>query len=143
MGTLYSANTLGSSVACLAAALLLMRLLGESGSVRLSACLNLLVGATALDPAAAQSSRAAADRHQRKPKAGNRAFRFWGVPGWAMGFVALGYEIVWYRIYSFATGGTAPCFAELLAFYLAGVAYGSVACAMPAERNWRMIFGHS
>jgi predicted membrane-bound spermidine synthase len=43
----------------------------------------------------------------------------------AVGFIALAYEIIWYRLYSFATGGAAPCFAELLGLYLLGIAYGA------------------
>ncbi len=45
----------------------------------------------------------------------------------AAGFVSLAYEIIWYRLYSFTSGGAAPCFAQMLAFYLAGIAYGSFA----------------
>ena len=43
------------------------------------------------------------------------------------GFIALAYEIIWYRLYAFVSGGSAPCFATLLAFYLLGIAYGSFA----------------
>src|SRR5580658_6208154 len=48
VGSLYSVNTLGAGIACYAAALFLMRLFGEAGSVRLAVCFNLLVGVTAL-----------------------------------------------------------------------------------------------
>ncbi|MGB7744523.1 MAG: fused MFS/spermidine synthase, partial [Terracidiphilus sp.] len=48
VGSLYSVNTFGSGFACLMAATLLMRNLGESGSVRLAAGFNFLVGLTAL-----------------------------------------------------------------------------------------------
>ena len=41
------------------------------------------------------------------------------------GFVALSYEILWYRAYSFVSGGAAPSFALLLALYLAGIAIGA------------------
>jgi predicted membrane-bound spermidine synthase len=44
-----------------------------------------------------------------------------------IGFIALAYEIIWYRLYSFTTAGTAQCFAQLLGFYLIGIAYGSLA----------------
>jgi predicted membrane-bound spermidine synthase len=43
------------------------------------------------------------------------------------GLIALGYEMVWYRLYSFASGGAAPIFAILLGCYLAGIALGSLA----------------
>ena len=42
------------------------------------------------------------------------------------GFVALSYELLWYRLFSYASGGTAPAFALLLAFYLYGLAAGGV-----------------
>jgi predicted membrane-bound spermidine synthase len=129
VGMLYCVNTLGSGLACLLAAFFLMRLLGESGTVRLAVCFNVAVGATALIlqrgravPAVRRESEAAAAERQQT------------IPLWvgmilagATGFIALAYEIIWYRLYSFATGSTAQCFAEVLAFYLFGIAYGSQA----------------
>ncbi len=43
----------------------------------------------------------------------------------AAGFVALGQEIVWFRVLSFVSGGRAGSFGVLLAAYLAGIALGS------------------
>ncbi len=42
------------------------------------------------------------------------------------GFVALSYEILWYRLFAYASGGTAPAFALLLGFYLYGLAAGGL-----------------
>ena len=42
------------------------------------------------------------------------------------GFVALSYEIVWFRVYSFVTGGSASGFGVLLGAYLTGIAFGSL-----------------
>jgi predicted membrane-bound spermidine synthase len=129
VGLLYCVNTLGSGLACMLAAFFLMRVLGESGTVRLAVCFNIAVGATALMlqrgravPAVrVESSTAPAERQQTIP--------LWVgmILAGATGFIALAYEIVWYRLYSFATGSTASCFAEVLAFYLFGIAYGSQA----------------
>ncbi|MGA2049499.1 MAG: hypothetical protein ABSG96_17505 [Terracidiphilus sp.] len=128
VGLLYSVNTFGSGVACLAAALLLMRVLGEAGSVRLAACFNLFVGVTAL---ILQARQTAPNLLRGVPKAAERqqTIPFWigMILAGITGFIALAYEIVWYRLYTFASGGTAPCFAKLLAFYLFGIAYGSFA----------------
>jgi spermidine synthase len=44
----------------------------------------------------------------------------------ASGFVALSYEILWFRFYSFVTEGMAVAFGALLGFYLLGVAFGSL-----------------
>src|SRR5271165_3389170 len=140
VGILYAVNTLGSGVACLAAAYILMRVLGESGSVRLSAGINVLVGCTALllQRGAATGRASVQQRAETRETA-----RFgWGIfLAGATGFAALGYEIIWYRVYSFVTGGSAPCFAELLGFYLAGIAYGSLsvrdACRKRLEHDLR------
>ncbi len=127
LGLLYAVNTFGSGAACFAAAHWLMRLLGESGSVRLAVCFNVSVGAAAL----ILQRRSAPDisRSAESQPAGRRET----VPLWigmalagATGFIALAYEIVWYRLYSFASAAKAPIFAQLLAFYLFGIAYGSL-----------------
>lgn len=43
------------------------------------------------------------------------------------GFVALSYEIIWYRAYAFASGNHPTGFGLLLGFYLTGIAIGSLA----------------
>jgi predicted membrane-bound spermidine synthase len=128
VGFLYSVNTLGSGTACLAAAFFLMRQLGETGSVRLAVCFNLFVGLSAL---VLQARHPSPVMPKKKPEL---AARQQTLPFWvgmflagATGFIALAYEIVWYRLYTFVSGGTAPCFAKLLGFYLFGIAYGSFA----------------
>jgi len=42
------------------------------------------------------------------------------------GFIALGFEIIWFRIFSLASSDRAPAFALLLSTYLAGIAAGSI-----------------
>jgi len=129
VGTLYAVNTLGSAAACLCAALFVMRVLGESGSVRLAALMNTLVGLTAL----VLNSRAASPLETPCPRSESAASTDEGRPALpllmllagAAGFISLAYEIVWYRLYSFVSGGAAPSFAKLLACYLFGIGYGS------------------
>jgi len=41
------------------------------------------------------------------------------------GFIALSYELLWYRAYSYASAGTADTFGLLLGAYLTGIALGS------------------
>jgi spermidine synthase len=131
VGSLYAVNTLGSAAACLCSALFLMRLLGESGAVRLAAVLNIVVGiaASLFASRKAPGDQTATRFKDRSGELEHRTISFAaGVLLAAVaGFVALGYEILWYRIYSFVSGGSASCFAKLLAFYLFGVAYGSFA----------------
>jgi predicted membrane-bound spermidine synthase len=146
VGLLYSVNTLGSATACFAAAFLLMRLLGESGSVRLAVCFNLFVGAAAL-LLQLRDSAPAPQRPEPESRTRQETIPLWigmllaGVTG----FIALAYEIIWYRLYAFVSGGMAPCFAELLAFYLLGIAYGSFAvrdaCRQKLGNNLRLTLG--
>jgi predicted membrane-bound spermidine synthase len=51
----------------------------------------------------------------------------------ASGVIALAYEIIWYRVFSFATAGNAREFAYVLGMYLNGIAFG----ALLAERICR------
>lgn len=138
VGTLYSVNTLGSAAACFAAAFVVMRLLGESGSVRLAASFNLFVGATAL---VLQANRPAPSlsKQEAEPAAHQQTIPFWIglLLSGAAGFIALAYEIIWYRLYSFASGGEANSFALLLAYYLLGVAYGSFAVRDLCRQKYR------
>src|SRR6476646_12131709 len=116
-----------------------MRFLGESGTVRLAASLNLLVGACAF----LLSRRSESDHPCPQQQQGTSGY--WAhqtIPfgigiflAAATGFIALAYEIIWYRVYSFTSGGAAPCFARLLAFYLCGIAYGALAVHDACKRK--------
>lgn len=147
VGSLYSVNTFGSATACLLAAIALMRVLGESGCVRLAACVNLVVGSAALllcfrpaPPDQEASSIAGSDTSA--PHKTIR-FEFAMLLAAATGFIALAYEIVWYRLYSFASGGSAPCFANLLAYYLFGIAYGALAVHDACKKKLRNDLGRT
>ena len=130
VGALYAVNTFGSGVACLVAAAFLMRVLGESGSVRLAACVNCIVGAIAVFLTYRKRSVTQPTTTQTiAAREAHRTLTMWigMLMSGAAGFIALAYEILWFHIYSFTSGGKASCFARLLAFYLFGVAYGSLA----------------
>ena len=130
VGVLYCVNTLGSATACFAAAWFVMRLLGESGAVMMAAVLNVAVALTAIildgkassEPTGILTTSAAPIS---SPPA-VISFRLGLLLSAAVGFISLACEIVWYRLYSFVSGGAAPCFAQLLGCYLAGIAYGSL-----------------
>ena len=134
VGILYFVNTLGSAAACLMSAKFIMRMLGESGSVYLAAGINGAIGALALgafylvlnksghDGASVEFETDATHPLQKPPLAFPWAMIAVGV----CGFVSLSYEIVWYRVYSYASGSQAKAFALLLAAYLEGIAFGSL-----------------
>jgi spermidine synthase len=150
VGALYAANTLGSAAACFCAGLFLMRWLGESKTVALAAGLNALVGGTVLvwnfvtqgrqptprpTTLAVQDGLMAYDAGCATDPTVSTGALPCALPGIGFasavitaciaGFISLGYEIVWYRLFSFTTAGLAKSFAFLLGAYLMGIAAGS------------------
>jgi spermidine synthase len=133
VGTLYAVNTLGSAGACFLAAWITMRFLGQSGSVAVAAAINISVASGALVLYFLSRRRLIPKPTLPSPEIADPADnpgRLLPLPlatvlvGLA-GFISLSYEIVWYRIYSFTSGGQAKSFAYLLGGYLAGIAFGS------------------
>ena len=132
VGGLYFVNTLGSAAACFIAGDVLMRVGGLSGSVRVAAVINILIGGSVLLCARAltvaedrESAVSQKDSHSEADGSQLLPFPLALACVAFAGFLALSYEIIWYRILSFATGGVARVFAFLLGSYLAGVALGS------------------
>jgi spermidine synthase len=134
VGMLYFVNTLGSATACLAAAGFLMRWLGESGCAVCAAGINFAVGTAALLSHVLTRNAASSPEPQPAPQAGlpdGRANRLFPFPialclVCLSGFIALSYELLWYRAYAFVSGTRASVFALLLGAYLEGVAFGSL-----------------
>ncbi len=130
VGSLYFVNTLGSGFACLLAAAWLMRHLGQSGSVRFAASVNILVavGALAYDIHWSRPQENHSDRTSEAIAGSPRSLLPYSLAlGCASfsGFAALAYEIIWYRLLAFGSGDSAAGFALLLGAYLSGLALGS------------------
>jgi predicted membrane-bound spermidine synthase len=125
VGSLYFVNTLGSAVACFLAAEVTMRRLGLSGSVMLAAAINTLV-AVAVLCMRRQSAGIAKPITQAMPSAGLIGLPLAIALAAATGFISLCYEIIWYRVYSFTTGGSPKSFAFVLGAFLMGIAFGSL-----------------
>jgi len=135
---LYFVNTLGSAIACYLCATFLLRALSQSGAVSLAAVLNTLVGATAYvyargmnrdSPSAPAPETRAGGSSPALPL--GAAMFLAGFAGW----IALGYEIAWFRVFAVASGDRAPAFALLLATYLAGIAAGAY-LSEQATKTW-------
>ncbi len=125
VGLLYFVNTLGSALACFLTAWLLMRLLGLRGSTHLAAVLNALVALAAL-VLHRRDSAAVAQVREAGPVARPRGFRTALVIAAISGFLALSYELLWFRIFSFASGTRTSAFGLVLGAYLGGLALGSI-----------------
>lgn len=154
VGKLYFVNTLGSAVACFFA-VVAMPALGQSGSVLLAAAINTCVGGSVIVFSLSSSRsrlKAGIELTTGQPAEPSGAvpvpFPLAAAIAALAGLIALGYEILWYRIFSFVTGGMARSFAELLGSYLAGIALGSLAveaicrnCSRRNSRKWLGLVG--
>lgn len=52
-------------------------------------------------------------------------FIIWCVIAAISGFLALSYEMIWFRVYLYSESGSAQSFGKLIGFYLLGIAFGS------------------
>jgi spermidine synthase len=131
---LYFVNTFGSAVACYLCGTFLLRDFGQSGSVLLAASVNGLVGLSALALGYGQPTPHAQPTPQEELRSfesttpsGDSRVRLGVVMLLAgvSGFIALGFEIAWFRVFELASKDRAPAFALLLSTYLAGIAAGA------------------
>jgi spermidine synthase len=125
---LYFANTFGSAVACYLCATFLLRDFGQSGSVKVAAGMNALVGLTAILVGrydTRQTAQAPAYTRPQPTQESKFPLRLAMVIAGLSGFIALGFEIAWFRVFALASKDRAPSFALLLSTYLAGIAAGS------------------
>jgi predicted membrane-bound spermidine synthase len=127
VSTLYFANTFGSAIACYLCATFLLRDFGQSGSMSIAACLNAVVGGAAY----LYSRREKQERVETTGAISPPERESTPVPlpvamllAGASGFIALGFEIAWFRVFAIASSDRAPAFALLLSTYLAGIAAG-------------------
>jgi spermidine synthase len=134
IGLLYCVNTAGSAVACFASAFFLMRVAGMQGAVTVAASVNFLVGMLALAeawrtreqfPQSASTAPTAGATVDGRTRRATRELIFAVVLAALVGYVALSYEIVWFRAFMLAND-TSPAFALVLGTYLAGIANGSL-----------------
>jgi len=138
VATLYFVNTFGSAVACYLCATFLLRDFGQSGSVVIAASLNTLVGATALVFSRSQKAHpqeTRAEPSEGRPKEPGLALGKAMVIAGVAGFIALGFEIAWFRVFVLASSDRAPAFALLLSTYLAGIAAGSFIAGKLTEQK--------
>jgi spermidine synthase len=129
VSTLYFVNTFGSAAACYFCATFLLRDFGQSGSVAIAACMNTAVGATAYVYGRNAKQDFAEDTQatpQTSSVLGRVSLPLAMLLAGLCGFIALGFEIIWFRVFSLASSDRAPAFALLLSIYLAGIAAGCI-----------------
>src|SRR5262245_10584077 len=131
---LYGANTLGAVLRPSLCGFWLIPTLGLARTVLLGSLVNLGVAAVVLTVAGGLRAPAAAlpvEALVPGPIRERRAFLlFFGVSG----FVAIGYEIVWSKVFGIVMEGTLYGFAAVLSAFLLGIALGSLLVAPRVDR---------
>jgi spermidine synthase len=133
VGALYGVNTLGASAGALVSTWALLPAYGLEGSLEIGAALNLACALALLAAAwwtrgddragAVDVATVVGDRPRHE---WTSSFSFWMAVYGCSGFVALSYEIVWFRLLGVMVKSTAFTFGTLLGLYLAGLGLGAV-----------------
>lgn len=155
---LYGLNTLGAAIGALISAYLLIGLLGFTNSVIVSAILNGALGVSAylflrekrvVDDAPVQLAESSSESPQMSDdlqiRISAKAYLMTiSLFAFLSGFIALSYEIVWYRIMSILLHGTAYVFGTVLFIFLLGIASGSLFSERSISRpGWLRRFAFS
>src|SRR3990172_2757184 len=131
---LYAANTLGAVLGAYLCGFWLIPALGLGRTVLVAALVNLGVAAAVLVIAGRMRAPATAlpdAGAEASATPGRLAFLlFFGVSG----FVAIGYEIVWSKVFGIVMEGTLYGFAAVLSAFLLGIALGSLLAAPWVDR---------
>jgi spermidine synthase len=149
VGALYGFNTLGAATGAAIATWFLLPRLGLEGSLRVGAVLNVacatLIAPFALRFQAASSGQSDVASRGGAPglvrasgevayEDGRFPFWFWALAYGLAGFVALSYEIVWFRLLGVMMKSTAFTFGTLLTLYLSGLGAGAALGSAVAPR---------
>jgi predicted membrane-bound spermidine synthase len=126
LGVLYAANTFGACVAPLVAEYQLIGALGLRGTAFVAASLNTAAALIALSAPPAPPAPAAA------PEAPRLAWRLLAAAALA-GALALGLEVIWFRLLLLYVPGSEAAFATMLAIMLLGIAIGGALAPLLAR----------
>jgi spermidine synthase len=145
-GGLYAANTLGAVVGTLIAGLVLIELLGLSGTLAVGAGCSAIAGLLALGLSAAAGKASAtghtSDASRSETVAAVDSLGAPAVPrvglaatvAFVSGLTSLGYQVLWTRLLASGTGNSTYVFTMILATFLFGITLGAIIFATVGRR---------
>jgi spermidine synthase len=146
LSVLYASNSLGAAVGCLAAGMALIPTIGLSASERLSAIVNLVLGAAAwvlgrgapkVEPAAPTGADVPATARAFSAREVQAALL-----GTALsGFTSMLFETTWIRVLSVVIGGTSYAFTLILTAFIFGISLGSFWLSTRPDTDALQTFG--
>ena len=147
---LYAANTIGAASGALAAGFYLPAVLGFRNTYLLGITLNVVIGMSAIAlsrrdsaaPAALESppvlpSKKKPPRFGRVPEPTLADLRLASAIALLSGFMTLGFQVMWTRMFALVLPNSVYTFAAILAVFLMALALGSVLASLLARARFR------
>lgn len=140
IGWLYGINTLGAAFGTWIGGYILIGWLGFDGAARAAALLNLIagVGAMTLLRGEKQNEQQIEPSHQKSERTG-LSYQGILVAAFLVGFIDLGFEILWFRVLGILNKTTAYNFPGALFVFLVGLAIGGNVFGRAADRTQNRI----
>jgi predicted membrane-bound spermidine synthase len=137
IGILYGINTLGAAFGTLLAGFVLIGAYGFDGTITIAVAMNALVGLCAVVLARWQGR--GSQPQETEPGAARPIMR-WGygtilVSSFLVGFIGLGFEMLWVRMLHIVNKHTAYSFPSILFIFLIGLALGGYLFGRTADRS--------
>jgi len=137
IGILYGINTLGAAFGCALAGYVLIGSYGLDGTVYLAALLNIFVGLSAFALSRWKHNESL-EAESKESKSGNAIA--WGYKtilfsSFLVGFLGLGYEMLWIRVLLIVDKNTAYAFPSILFIFLLGLALGGALWGRRADAS--------
>jgi spermidine synthase len=136
-GRLYSANTFGAIAGTLAAGVVLIELLGLTGTLFVGALCSGVAGVVALllsMNASVSSAVPAPPIAHTAPPTADAQPRLALLLAFVSGLTSLGYQVLWTRLLSSGTGNSTYVFTLILATFLLGIALGAMVFSSVRDR---------
>ncbi len=122
----YFMNTIGAAIGCFVAGTVLISLVGLDGTIYLAALLNLLLAGAILGFARRdRQHHVSAGQIPAPAEVERMPARLLYPAVFISGFIAIGYEIVWFRLVGVLLKDSIYAFTIMLSIYLAAIALGS------------------
>jgi spermidine synthase len=123
----YFMNTIGAAIGCFLAGMVLISLVGLNGTIYLAVLLNLLLAGAILGFVRRDRPHHVPNRRIAAPVAvESMPPRLLYPAVFISGFIAIGYEIIWFRLVGVLLKDSIYAFTIMLSVYLAAVALGSL-----------------
>lgn len=135
IGLLYGINTLGAALGALLGGYVLIGWLGFDGATQVAVLLNLGVGVGAIIFLGNQEQKPQDETQPHAEEKSDLSYRTILIAAFLVGFINLGFEMLWFRILGIWNKATAYGFPSVLFVFLAGLAIGGFIWGRKADRS--------